>query len=56
MPDQTPKHIPPAADVRRRLAAANAEARYLRRLLRLARDRDAAKRLRQEAEQQEAAS
>ncbi len=49
MPNQTPKHIPPAADVLRRLAAANAEARFLRRLLRLARERDEAERLLREA-------
>lgn len=40
--------IPPAAEVRKRLAAATAETRYLRRLLRLARERDEAERLRRE--------
>lgn len=37
--------IPPARKVREKLAAATAEARYLRRLLRLARERDESVRL-----------
>ena len=49
MPDRSSEHIPPAADVRKRLVAANAEVRYLRRLLKLARERDEAERLRREA-------
>jgi hypothetical protein len=37
--------IPPSQEVRDKLAAAQAKARYLRRLLKLARERDEAKRL-----------
>ena len=41
--------IPPATQVREKLAAATAEARYLRRLLRLARERDESIRLASQA-------
>jgi hypothetical protein len=43
--------IPPAAEVRKQLAAATAETRYLRRLLRIAKERDQAAQLRRDAEQ-----
>ena len=49
MPNRSTENILPAADVRKRLVAANAEVRYLRRLLTLARERDEAERLRREA-------
>jgi len=38
-------NIPPSEEVRRKLAAAQAEARYLRRLLKLAKEREEADRL-----------
>ena len=49
MPDRSSEDIPPAPIVKKRLAAATAETRYLRRLLKLARERDEAERLRREA-------
>ena len=42
--------VPPVAEVRKQLAATAAEVRMLRRLLRLAKDADEAKRLRAKAD------
>lgn len=42
--------IPPAREVRDKLAAAQAEARYLRRLLKLAKEHDEAEALRAKAD------
>jgi hypothetical protein len=49
MTDQT-ESIPRAPVVKKRLAAATAQTRYLRRLLKLAKERDEAERLRAEAD------
>jgi hypothetical protein len=46
--------IPPAARVRDQLAAAQAEVRYLRRILRIAKEKDEANRLRGKVANEEA--
>ena len=43
-------NIPPTVEIRKKLAAAKAETRYLRRLLPIAKEREEAERLRSEAD------
>ncbi|MGD0654656.1 MAG: hypothetical protein ABSA16_09950 [Thermoguttaceae bacterium] len=52
MTSKTEFIIPPLEQVRKRLAATTAESRFLRRLYRLAKEKDTAERLRSEVESQ----